>query len=106
MEDYVVSSGNVFEDLGFNNPEEELTKIKLVSIINDIIEERGLTHKDARKILGVNQIQISALNNGRLKEFSLERLFAFLEALNQHIEITIADKSKVNTEQNINVAHI
>ena len=105
-EDYVVGSGNVFKDLDFDDPEEELAKVKLASIINDIIEERGLTQKAAGEILGVNQTKISALKNGRLKDFSIERLFSFLEALDQYIEITITDKSKVETEQSIRVAHI
>ena len=105
-EDYILGSGNVFKDLGFENPEEELAKAKLASIINDIIEERGLTQKQAGEILGVNQPKISALKNGRLKGFSIERLFSFLEKLDQHIEITITDKSRVKTEQGITVAYV
>lgn len=105
-EDYIVGSGNVFKDLGFKNPEEELTKARLASIINDIIEERELTQDQAGKILGVNQPKISALKNGRLKGFSIERLFSFLEKLDQHIEITITDKSKVKAKCSIEVGYI
>ncbi len=105
-DDYIISSGNVFEDLGFENPEEELAKAKLASIINDIIIERGLTQKQAGEILGVNQPKISALKNGRLKGFSLERLFSYLEKLDQHIEITITHKSKASTESGISVAYM
>lgn len=105
-EDYIVGSGNVFNDLDFENPEEELAKARLASIINDIIEERGLTQEQAGKILGVNQPKISALKNGRLKGFSMERLFSFLEKLDQHIEITITDKSKVKAKRSIEVAYI
>ncbi len=104
--DYIIGSGNVFEDLGFKYPEEELAKARLASIINELIEERGLTQDQAGKILGVNQPKISALKNGRLKGFSLERLFSFLEKLDQHIEITVTDKSKVKAKHSIEVAHI
>ena len=104
--DYVIGSGNVFKDLGFENPEEELAKVKLASIIDDIIEERGLTQKQAAEVLGVSQPKISALKNGRLKGFSIERLFSFLKALDQHIEITVTHKSKAKTEQRITVAHV
>lgn len=99
--DYVVSSGNVFEDLGFNNPGEELVKVKLALIINDIIQKRELSQKEAGTILGINQPKVSALKNGRLKGFSIERLFSFLEALDQHIEITISHKSKAKASQRI-----
>ncbi|MBC8549266.1 MAG: XRE family transcriptional regulator [Candidatus Brocadiales bacterium] len=104
--DYTIGSGNVFKDLGFENPEDELAKVRLASIINEIIGKRGLTQDHAGKILGVNQPKISALKNGILKGFSIERLFSFLEKLDQHIEITITDKSKVKANRNIEVSFI
>lgn len=106
MEDYIISSGNIFKDMELPNAEERLAKAKIAVIINKIIEERGLTQKDAAKILGINQPKVSALKNGRLKGFSIERLFSYLEALDQHIEITITDKSKIKTEQGIHVAYV
>jgi len=106
MEDYTVSSGNVFEDMGLPNPEERLAKAKLAAIVNKIIEEKGLTQKEAAKILGINQPKISALKNGRLKGYSIERLFHFLELFDQHIEITITHKSKAKTSYGINVAYV
>lgn len=33
-------SGNVFKDLGFENPEEELAKARLASMIYDITEDK------------------------------------------------------------------
>ena len=106
MEDYAVSSGNVFEDMGLPNPEERLAKAKLAAIVNKIIEEKGLTQKASAKILGINQPKISALKNGRLKGYSIERLFHFLELLDQHIEITITHKSKAKASYGINVAYV
>lgn len=78
---YTVSSGNIFRDLGFADAEEKMAKAKLASIINKIIQDRGLTQKKAGKMLGIKQPKVSALKNGRLKGFSMERLFSFLEAL-------------------------
>jgi len=106
MEDYTISSGNIFKDMELPNAEERLAKAKIAVIINKIIEERGLTQKEAATILGINQPKVSALKNGRLKGFSIERLFSYLEALDQHIEITITDKSKIKTEQGIRVAYV
>lgn len=103
-EDYVISSGNIFKDLDFENPEEELAKVKLASIINDIIEAKGLAQ--GNNVLRLNKSQISDLKDGRLKDFSIEGLFSLLEALDQHIEIIITDRLKANTEQRITVAHI
>ncbi len=33
MTEYTISSGNIFEDLGFANAEEKLAKVKLASVI-------------------------------------------------------------------------
>ena len=68
------SSGNVFADLGFAEPEEELAKAKLASRIRQIIKDRRLTQIAAAALMGVNQPKVSALLNGRLANFSSERL--------------------------------
>lgn len=96
------SSGNVFEDLGLDQPEERLAKAKIASIIYDIIEERKWTQKEAGSVLGINQPKVSALRNGRLDGFSMDRLFSFLQALDQDIDIVIHPKSSSKSSK-INV---
>jgi len=88
--DFELGSGNVFADLGFPNPEEELTKAKLVSQINNLIKEKGLTQAVAAKILGTEQSKISNLKRGNWEGFSIERLFRFLNSLGQDIDIEIS----------------
>lgn len=86
------SSGNIYADLGFSNSKEMLRKARVAMAINKIIETRGLKQKEAAKILNIDQPKISALKNGRLSGFSLDRLFSFLDALNYNVEIRITDK--------------
>ena len=43
--DYTVGSGNVFKDLEFDRPEEELAKSDLAIQINKIIQQKGWTQK-------------------------------------------------------------
>ena len=62
--------------------------------INQIIENRGLTQVEAGKTLGVNQPKVSALINGRLAEFSIERLIHFLNKLDLDVKIVISEKPK------------
>ena len=99
---YTVGSGNVFEDLGFEKPEEELAKSDLAIQINKIIKKNGWKQKKAADVLGIDQPKVSALKNGRLGGFSIERLLAFLRALDQDIDIVI--RPKVQAVAHIQVA--
>jgi predicted XRE-type DNA-binding protein len=82
-------SGNVFADLGFPNPEQELLKAKLTLAIFRLIRKRGLTQADAGKVLGIKQPHVSALMRNRSGSFSVERLMDFLIALGQDVEIRV-----------------
>lgn len=83
------SSGNVFKDIGLPNPEELLVKARLTSLINKAIDERGWTQKQAAKALGTTQPKISDLSRGRIKNFSIEKLIAFLTDLDHDVAITV-----------------
>lgn len=82
---YEESSGNVFGDLESDNPEEALAKSELARQIVKIIKKRKLTQKQAAEILDIDQPKISALLRGRLRSFSLEHLFRFLNDLGQDV---------------------
>jgi predicted XRE-type DNA-binding protein len=82
-------SGNVFADLNLPNPELALVKAGLVQRIRDLIAERKLTQVMAAKLLGLDQPKVSALVRGRVEGYSIDRLFRFLSALGQRVEITI-----------------
>ncbi len=88
----VRGSGNVFADLGFAQPEEELTKAKLASLIRQVIERKRLTQTGAGALMGIDQPKVSALLNGRLGNFSSERLMRLLTALGQDVKITVRAK--------------
>ena len=93
----IVDSENVFADLGFAEPEEELTKAQLASRVRQIIKERRLTQVTAANLMGIDQPKVSALLNGRLANFSAERLMRFLVARDQDVEIVV--KAKPRTRQ-------
>jgi predicted XRE-type DNA-binding protein len=84
------SSGNVFADLGIDQPEEYLAKSELAARILRIIQHRRLTQIAAGKILGISQPKVSALLNGRLDGFSTERLFRFLNNLGCDVQINVS----------------
>ena len=103
------SSGNVFADLGFAEPEEELTKAQLASHIRQVIKRRRLTQVTAATLMGVDQPKVSALLNGRLANFSSERLMRLLTALGQDVEIMVKTKPRSRVRGRIRVvgeAHV
>jgi predicted XRE-type DNA-binding protein len=83
------SSGNVFADLGFSNPEEHLSKAKLVRAIGITIKTRGLTQKAAAELIGIDQPKVSKLLHGHYQGYSSDRLLHFLNLLGQNVVITI-----------------
>lgn len=66
-----------------------LAKAELASKIIEEIQRRRLTQSQAAAILGIDQPKISALKQGKLSGFSIERLMRFLLVLGRDIEITV-----------------
>ena len=83
------SSGNVFADIGVQEPEEELARAQLASRIREIVHQRRLTQVAAAEILRIDQPKVSALLNGRLTSFSSERLMRLLTRLGQDVQIVV-----------------
>lgn len=87
--DYEDSSGNVFADLGFRNAKQELLKAKLTVEIYRLLKKRGLTQKEAAKLLGTTQAQVSTLMRCKPVSVSVGRLMEFLTVLGQDIQVTV-----------------
>jgi len=89
VEQAVASSGNVFADLGLPSPDIALAKAELVQRIRQLIIERRLTQEKAGVLLGLDQPKVSGLVRGRVDGYTLDRLFRFLNAFGQEIEINV-----------------
>jgi predicted XRE-type DNA-binding protein len=97
------SSGNVFADIGLPEPEEELTKAQLASHIRQVIRRRRLTQVAAAALMSIDQPKVSALLNGRLANFSSERLMRLLTALGQDVDIMVRAKPRNRAHGRIRV---
>jgi len=91
---FTKSSGNVFQDLGYPDPEEHLLKAKFAMVISKVIAEKNLTQIETAKLLGIDQPKISRLCRGQLSGFSIDKLITFLILLNQDIEVNIKPHSR------------
>ena len=96
-----VGSGNVFADLGFENPEQELMKARLTLEIFRLIRERGLTQMQAAEILGIKQPQVSLLMRNRAGSFSVGKLMELLTTLGQDIQIVVKPAKREHGELSV-----
>jgi predicted XRE-type DNA-binding protein len=96
-EEYEISSGNIFADIGFPNSEQELLKAQLTVQIYKLIRERGLTQIQAAELLGTTQAQVSVLMRCRPVSVSVGRLMEFLTILGRDIEVKIKPAATPHT---------
>jgi predicted XRE-type DNA-binding protein len=97
------STGNVFADLGFAHPEQELLKARLTLQIYRTIKARKLTQVQAGEVLGIKQPHVSSLMRGRSGSFSVERLMDFLRALGHDIEISVTPSRSASGQMSVNL---
>jgi predicted XRE-type DNA-binding protein len=88
------SSSNIFADAGLPDADSQLIKAQLVSRIDDIIRERGLSQREAARILDVAQPDLSNILRGRFRGYSVERLMRMLTALDCDVSIVVAEKGR------------
>lgn len=83
------SSGNIFADIGLDQPEEALAKARIVETIADLLTRKEMSQEKAGKLVRLTQPQVSRLMRGDTRDFSYERLMRVLTSLGQDVEITI-----------------
>ncbi|MGP9820836.1 helix-turn-helix domain-containing protein [Salinarimonas sp. NSM] len=97
-------SGNVFADLGFDNPEEELLKARIVAHLGALLEERGVTQTQAADLLGLRQPDVSRLLRGRTGGYTIERLLRLVRLLGEDVTITVAKPGEPRTRGRLDLA--
>ena len=101
----IISSGNIFADMLMPDAEERLAKAELSIQIENLINARKLTQTQAAALMGLTQPNVSDIVRGRLKGFTLDRLFACLNALDQDIEIVVRPKEGSRERGRVIVSH-
>jgi predicted XRE-type DNA-binding protein len=97
----VVGGVNVFKDLARADADEAFAKVELAFRIHNLIRRRKLSQTQAARLLSTDRARVSNLMRGRLKEFSIDRLFHFLNKLGQDIDVTIRPKRRANGQVHI-----
>jgi predicted XRE-type DNA-binding protein len=88
----VRSSGNVFEDLGFDPAEAAVLQMRsnLMGDLRAYIEKNGLTQIEAAKRLGIAQSRVSDLVRGKWEKFSLEMLITLEARIGRKFRLELA----------------
>ncbi|HEX8670543.1 MAG TPA: helix-turn-helix transcriptional regulator [Longimicrobium sp.] len=99
--EYEVGSGNVFADLGLPDPEELMAKAHLSIAIECAIDDRGLSHPAAANLLHCTEVELCGLFRGDFSEFSMDRLFRFLNALGMDARIEVKPNTREAPEAHV-----
>ena len=81
------SRGNIFADLGLPDADNHFLKAQIVAELYRLTNDRKLTQDKAGALMGISQPEVSRLFKGNFREYSIERLMAFLTAFNRDVEI-------------------
>ena len=88
------SSGNIFADLGLPDAENHFLKAQIVAELYRLSNEERLTQAKAGERMGITQPEVSRLFKGRFREYSVDRLMAFLTAFDLDIEIVVRPRAQ------------
>jgi predicted XRE-type DNA-binding protein len=89
-----VGSGNIFADLGLPDADTHFLKAQIVAEIYRLTSQRKLTQAQAGKLIGISQPEVSRMFKGNFREYSVDRLMAFLTAFDRDVEIVVRPHKK------------
>lgn len=91
---FELSSGNIFEDLELENPEELNFKSSLIVDLKKILKARDITQRNAAKLLKTTQPTLSKVLRGDIDRVSVETLFSWLRVLGKRIEYRLCEADR------------
>ena len=89
-----VGSGNIFADLGLPDANTHFLKAQIVAEIYRLTNQSKLTQAQAGKLIGISQPEVSRMFKGNFREYSIDRLMAFLTAFDRDVEIVVKPHKK------------
>ena len=81
------SGDNIFADLGLPDADNHFLKAQIVAELYRLTNARKLTQDKAGVLMGISQPEVSRLFKGNFREYSIERLMAFLTTFDRDVEI-------------------
>ena len=85
----VHGSGNVFRDLGYENADTEQLKSILAAQLIKLLDDAGLTVREAQRRTGTAAADFSRIRNADLDRFTVDRLISVVNRLGARVEIKV-----------------
>jgi predicted XRE-type DNA-binding protein len=82
-------SGNVFRDFGRPDADILQTKSILAARIIRIMDQEGLTTRQAQEMSGIDHADFSRIRNVKLDRFTIDRLMTILNRLGREVDVRI-----------------
>jgi len=92
----IVTTDNIFADLGLADSEEMKIRSDLMSEVVKIIRNSDLPQKEIAAILGITAPKVSALMRGKISDFSNDTLMSYLTLLGCNVEIKVSTQRPVS----------
>lgn len=87
----VTGSGSFLADMGEDAPDLLRLKYLMANEIAVAVCDRGVTQIEVARMTGLAQPDVSRIVNGRVKDYSIERLLGVLTALGKNVHVSWSD---------------
>jgi predicted XRE-type DNA-binding protein len=82
-------SGNLFRDFGDPDADVHQAKAQLAARIIGLLDDQGLSVRQAQKLTGFAASDFSRIRNADLGRFTIDRLIRILGSLGQSVEVRL-----------------
>jgi len=92
-------SGNVYRDLGKDNPDLRQFKAILATEIIKALDRDGLSVRKAQARTGIAAADFSRIRNADLGRFTVDRLMSIINRLGSRVEVAVKVKRSAAVQQ-------
>ena len=85
----VRGSGNLFRDFDDPDADREQLRAILAARIIGVLDDRGLSIRDAHALTGIAAADFSRIRRANLGRFTIDRLMTILSRLGQEVEVSV-----------------
>ena len=86
------STGNIFADLELDDASDLFARAHLGLVVFQLLKKRALRQREAARLLGIAQPDVSHLMNGHFSRFTTDKMLDFLRRLEHKVVIQVSPR--------------